>query len=60
MSKVKKETLRGKNPVSKRNPVALNPLMKKSHAHTESTKAERSKNKRKLNKALRDGSAEDQ
>lgn len=40
--------------VKPRNPVSLNPLMKKSHVHSKSTKAERAKEKQALKKALRE------
>ena len=49
-----------KMPMTKRNPIALNPLMKKSHVHAKDIKTERSKNKRSLKKALHEGDAADQ
>ncbi len=36
--------------IKPRNRVAINPLMKKGHAHVKSKKAERSKSKQKLRK----------
>jgi len=41
-----------KSVIKKRNPVSLNPLMRKSHAHTTSKKAERAEGKKALRKAL--------
>lgn len=38
--------------VKQRNPVALNPLMKKSHAHTNNSKSARVKAKRDIKRAL--------
>lgn len=40
--------------VKQRNPVALNPLMKKSHAHTKSAKADRIKGKQDVKRALKE------
>lgn len=40
--------------IKRRNPLALNPLLKKSHAHSKSKKAERAKDKQELKKALKD------
>ena len=37
-----------------RNPLALHPLMKKSHSHTKSNKSERAKGKQSLNKELKE------
>ena len=51
MSKVKNQSKSVK--LTPRNPISLNPLMKKSHVHSKSTKAERAKNKRALNKEIR-------
>ena len=46
MSEGKKSTFK------KRNPLALNPLMKKSHAHSKPNKTERAKDKRALKKEI--------
>ncbi|MFT5135611.1 MAG: hypothetical protein ACI9XU_000468 [Arenicella sp.] len=40
------------SPPKRRNSVALNPLLKKSHAHSTSQKAERAKDKQALKKEL--------
>jgi len=40
------------SPPKQRNPVVLNPLLKKSHPHSTSKKAERAKNKQALKKEL--------
>lgn len=40
------------NPLKRRNSVALNPLLKKSHVHSISKKAERAKDKQALKKEL--------
>ncbi|MFT5612020.1 MAG: hypothetical protein ACI9WC_002464 [Arenicella sp.] len=40
------------SPPKRRNSVALNPLLKKSHAHSTSKKAERAKDKQALKKQL--------
>lgn len=39
-------------PVKPRNPVALNPLMKKSHRHKKSNKAERAQARQELQKEI--------
>jgi hypothetical protein len=40
------------SPPKKRNPLALNPLLKKSHPHSKSKKAERSRDKNLLRKEV--------
>jgi len=40
------------NSIKPRNPLSLNPLMKKSHAHTKNNKTERSKEKQALKKKI--------
>lgn len=53
MARKRKSTKPGMKTVGKkRNPVSLNPLMRKSHAHTKSKKAERAEGKKALRKAL--------
>ncbi|MBX2847492.1 MAG: hypothetical protein KTR16_04175 [Acidiferrobacterales bacterium] len=57
MSKKNKPKKASTSPVSApklkpRNPLSFNPLMKKSHAHTKSAKAERAKNKQALKKEV--------
>ena len=55
MASKRKSTKPGmKSVVKKRNPVSLNPLMRKSHAHTKSKKSERAQGKKELRKALED------
>lgn len=41
-----------KSVIKKRNPVSLNPLMRKSHAHTINKKADRADAKKALRKTL--------
>lgn len=48
-----KASIKNVSKIRARNPLALNPLMKKSHAHTKSAKAERAKDKQALKKELR-------
>lgn len=38
--------------IKKRNPLALNPLMRKSHAHSTPKKTERAKDKQSLKKEI--------
>jgi len=55
MARKRKSAKPGMKSVAKeRNPVSLNPLMRKSHAHTKSKKAERAQGKKALRQALRD------
>jgi len=51
MSKRKKVSQDGVPP-KKRNPLAMNPLMKKSHAHQKSAKTKRGQEKQRLKKEL--------
>jgi len=41
-----------KTNIKKRNPLTLNPLMRKSHVHTKPKKTERAKDKQALKKEL--------
>jgi hypothetical protein len=57
MSKSKKAKQDG-TPPKKRNPLAMNPLMKKSHAHQKSNKSKRGQEKQKLKKELKKSQSE--
>jgi hypothetical protein len=43
-----------KSPLAQRNPVALNPLLGKSHVHSKSNMASRSKNKQELKRPAKE------
>lgn len=56
MSKINKKSTKPnikESEIKPRNPLSLNPLMKRSHVHVKSAKAERAKDKQALKKELR-------